>query len=266
MLFRDGFTATGVVHIERSRIDGELSLDGARLAPTGVALALLGSEVGELNLGLAEPGDALVDLRHSHCAVLRDHPRTWPTRVALDGFTYDAFARPRSDDRPVSDVTARLEWLGRDIDGYRPQPYEQLAGLYRRLGDDDDARRVLLHKERRRRPTQSLGARLVGHGLDWLVGYGYRPWRAAVWLLVMLALGTATFARWPPDLDPSAAPRPFDPFVYTVDLLVPISAFGLREDFVAVGPTRWLAYALTAAGWLLVTALIAGISRALRRD
>ena len=45
-----------------------------------------------------------------------------------------------------------------------------------------------------------------------------------------------------------------------------VSAFGLRDAFAPVGSTRWLAYGLTAAGWLLATALVAGITRALRRD
>jgi hypothetical protein len=40
------------------------------------------------------------------------------------------------------DVHRRLAWLRRDPDGYLPQPYEQLAAVYRRTGHDWEARRV----------------------------------------------------------------------------------------------------------------------------
>jgi hypothetical protein len=178
----------------------------------------------------------------------------------LDGLVYDAID---TADRGL-DVTARLRWLAREAHGYRPQPYEQLAALYRRLGDDADARRVLLEKQRRRRRELRPPARILGQLLDWTVGYGYRPWRAGLWLVVMLAVGTAVFSNQRPV--PVTAGRHFDAVMYTFDLLLPISAFGLRDAFAPVGSTRWVAYGLTAAGWLLATALVAGIGRALRRD
>jgi hypothetical protein len=164
------------------------------------------------------------------------------------------------------DVAARLRWLAREAHGYRPQPYEQLAAFYRRLGDDADARRVLLTKQRRRRRELRPPARLLGRLLDWTVGYGYRPWRAALWLVVMLAVGTAVFSTQRPEPVAAGSARQFDAVMYTFDLLLPISAFGLRDAFAPVGSTRWLAYGLTAAGWLLATALVAGVTRALRRD
>jgi hypothetical protein len=295
LLCRRGFHAEGTVHLDRARVAGELSFAGAVLDAGAVALSLVGADTLQLDLRTARPVDGLVDLRHGHCAVLLDDPRTGPARQALDGFSYDALGRaggvaphpaasgeaPPGDAPPGTappgtappgtapsgaDLRARLDWLARDVDGYRPQPYEQLAGLYRRMGDDDDARRVLLARERRRRAARPLPGRILGHLLDALVGYGYRPWRAAAWLVAMLVVGTVTFALVPPVPDTGGTTRRLDPLVYTVDLLLPISAFGLRDDFVAVGGTRWLAYGLTAAGWLLVTALIAGVSRTVRRD
>jgi hypothetical protein len=251
MVCTAGFRAEGTVHLDRARVDGELSFAGAVLAADPVALSLVGADVRQLDLRTAEPVTGLVDLRHGHCGVLLDDPAAGPPRHALDGFGYDALGQG-------GELRARLRWLARDVDGYRPQPYEQLAGMYRRRGDDDDARRVLLARERRRRAGRPWPARLLGHVLDGLVGYGYRPWRAAGWLLLALAVGTVTFAAVPPVPDTVGTARRLDPLVYTVDLLLPISA--------PVGGTRWLAYGLTAAGALLVTALIAGISRTVRRD
>ena len=55
-------------------------------------------------------------------------------------------------------------------------------------------------------------------------------------------------------------------FAYTFDMLIPIGAFGLRSAYASTGPAQWLAYALIAAGWILATAVIAGITRTIRRD
>jgi hypothetical protein len=260
MLCGKGFRATGSVLMPRARVEGELSFEGGHLRGE-TALSLNNAVIDDLNLRTAEPASGQVDLRHARCAVLRDAPATWPAQIALDGLVYEAI-----DSSPAYlAVKDRLRWLTREPEGFRPQPYEQLAVLYRQLGSDSAARHVLLAKQRAQSRERRLHQRVVGRLLDWTVGYGYRPWRAATWLAVMLAIGTTAFTVRQPVPD-GAVTREFDPLIYTLDLLLPISAFGLREDFAPVGSTRWLAYGLTAAGWLLATALIAGVTRALRRD
>ena len=59
---------------------------------------------------------------------------------------------------------------------------------------------------------------------------------------------------------------PFSPLVYTVDLLLPIGGFGQRTAWYWTGPHQWLGYGLIAAGWLLTTSLLAGMSRSLNRQ
>lgn len=263
MLCQDGFSAEGTIRLPHVRIDGEASFAGAILSARQVALVLTGAEVRELDLRTSGPITGLVDLRHSHCAVLRDRPDAGPVQLALDGFAYDALGN--DGDSRTDGVDARLGWLRRDAHGYRPQPYEQLAGLYRRLGNDRDARRVLLAKERRRRRSLRWPGRMLGWLLDWTVGYGYRPGRAAAWLAALLAVGTVAFSvRAPQPVGDS--PPLLDPVVYTLDLLLPVSVFGVREEFLPDGSTRWLAYGLSAAGWLLATALVAGAARVFKRD
>jgi hypothetical protein len=160
----------------------------------------------------------------------------------------------------------RLAWLNRDLNAYRPQPYEQLAGFYRRIGHDDDARRVLLAKQRTRSSALRPYARAWGYLLDWTVGYGYRPWLAGFWLLVLPCLGTTIFAADHPQPVSSGHGPHFNPLIYTFDLLIPISPFGMRDAFAPAGSSQWLAYTLIVTGWILVTAVIAGIARVLRRD
>jgi hypothetical protein len=68
-----------------------------------------------------------------------------------------------------------------------------------------------------------------------------------------------------------ASPRPaqssarleFNPFFYTLDLLLPVISYGQQSAFAPTGIYQWLSYALITAGWILATTIITGISRAL---
>jgi hypothetical protein len=113
-------------------------------------------------------------------------------------------------------------------------------------------------------------APLVRPAWSWLqevtVGFGYRPLRATAWLALFLALGTLVFGLHHPPALPGTAHPAFNPFVYTVDLLVPLVGLGLRNSYDPQGPQRWLAYLLIAVGWVFVTTIAAGVLRVLRRQ
>nr|WP_189182918.1 oxidoreductase [Microbispora rosea] len=251
-----GFTAHGTVRLRGARVGGVLSFHGAVLRAEGRALHLSHMQADELIL-LPDSIEGEVNLAYSRLGVLFDRPESYPGDVRLDGLTYESLRGPAT-------LADRLTWLRRDPGGYRPQPYEQLAAYYRRIGHEPDARRVLLARQRARRRTLRLPGRLWGRLLDGLVGYGYRPWLAGLWAGLLLATGTAVFTRWPPHQIGLDESRHFNAFVYTLDLLVPVSVFEQRGAWEPVGWTQWLANGLIAAGWVLATALIAGASRLLR--
>ncbi|MBG0817116.1 pentapeptide repeat-containing protein [Planomonospora sp. ID82291] len=254
--FSAGFRATGTVRLRGARINGVLSFDGAALRAPDRSLHLSHLQVDELILTPSE-AEGEVNLGYSRIGVLLDRPGAYPGRVQLNGLTYEAL-------RGAWTVAERLSWAGRDPDGYRPQPYEQLAAWYRRIGHEPDARRVLLAKQREHRGTLRSTGRFWGRLLDVAVGYGYRPWLAGLWAAVLLVAGTAVFSAVPPvKIDPEHV-RHFNAFVYTLDLLVPVSVFEQRGAWEPVGWTRWLAWTLVASGWVLATALIAGAARVLR--
>jgi hypothetical protein len=98
---------------------------------------------------------------------------------------------------------------------------------------------------------------------DWLVGYGYRPARAALWLLALIAFGFTMFSLYPPVDRPGGTA--FNPLVYTLDLVFPIVDFGQERAFGIAGLAQWLAYALTAMGWVLFTAVAAAVARTFNR-
>ncbi|MBC6459890.1 hypothetical protein [Actinomadura sp. HBU206391] len=255
-----GFQAEGAVRLRRAQIGGPLHLRHGRLSnPGGDALDCRQVQARELVMQTAAPIDGMVDLRHARFEVVRDDPATWPAQLRLDGLGYDAL-----DPRLTADQ--RLAWLRRSPEAYLPQVYEQLAGTYRRLGDETDARTVLLAKQRRRWQSLTWYARIWGRLQDLTVGYGYRPLRAGGWLVALTILGTVTFGVDHPPAVRGGDPPAFNPLVYTLDLLLPIIDFGQERSYQPQHRQRWLAYALIAVGWLLATTIAAGVTRALRRE
>lgn len=251
-----GFSAKGTIRLRGARIDGVLSFDRARLHAPGRVLHLSHMQVEELILR-PESISGEVNLGYSRIGVLLDDPAGWPEVIRLDGATYESL-------RGHIGPARRLSWLRRDSGGYRPQPYEQLAGWYQRIGDDHGSRRVLLEKQRARRATLRLPGKIWGLLLDGLVGYGYRPWLAAIWAGLLHVSGTVVFSMYPPARVKLDEERTFNAFIYTLDLLVPVSLFEQRGAWEPQGWTLVLANALIVAGWVLATALIAGATRVLR--
>ena len=279
----DGFTSHAAIRLDRSEIGGVLSLTGATLHGSGgaltresraaadvasggfdeqiwgsgVSLSVRNLSVRELALlPLRRPG-GLIDLRHARVGMLRDDPRTWPPGLRLDGLSYESLAADEA-------CSTRLAWLRLEHD-FRPQPYAQLARYYRDGGRDDEARTVLLAGERRRRGRLSHPGRWWGWLQDATVGYGYRPMRAAGWLVLLFVVGTVVFSLNPPRaVEPGKAPVLLEP-VYTLDVILPAVDLGQQSAYRPAGATVWLAYALQAAGLVLTSTVAAAATRQLRR-
>jgi hypothetical protein len=254
-----GFTADGELTLIGASIGRHLYLNDATLrAPRGRALAAWQLEVRELYLRPRQKPEGIIDLRHARIGVLRDAKETW-SRRRQDGLACEALD-------PTLPAVERLAWLTDDGDGYVPQPYEQLAATYRRLGQDADARTVLLAKQRKRRATLTLYARVWGLLQDVTVGYGYRPARAALWLAALVVAGAVVFSlNAPPRAQPGQGPA-FNAVIYSLDLLFPLIDFGQEKAFQPVAAGQWVAYGLVMAGWVLATTIATGITRALSRQ
>ncbi|MGW2477468.1 oxidoreductase [Streptomyces sp. NPDC001665] len=267
--FSGGFTADGTVRLRGARVSDHLTFEGAFLnaPPGGDGRALVGllMQVSDFDITLARRPHGTMDLRAAQVASLHDNEHSWPDVVELDGLVYGSVRAVEAGGRRES-VADRVAWIRRGP-GYSPQPYEQLASWYRSAGHDDDARRVLLAKQRHRRRTLSPAARAWGYLLDASIGYGYRPWLAGVWLLALTLLGTLSFATRPPIPAKPGEGAPFQPLVYTLDLLIPIGGLGQRTAWYwPDGGLQWLAYLLIALGWVLTTAVIAGVTRTLQKN
>ncbi|WP_019632160.1 pentapeptide repeat-containing protein [Actinomadura atramentaria] len=257
--FSGGFTALGTVRIRNARFTGIVSFSRAVLDsgdPARMALHASHMTADELMLWPERRIEGRVSLSYSRISLIMDHPSVWPDELYLNGLTYETLRGGEFKDR--------LSWVSRDPE-FHLQPYEQLATWYHGVGHDDLARRVQLAKLRARRRSLNPVGKGWNHLLDWTVGYGYRPWLAFAWFGVLLAVGTLVFSLDRPGniKPPDELPR-FHALIYSLDLLIPIDTFGQQQSYDPSGWSRWVAYGLVSAGWVLATALIAGVTRVLR--
>lgn len=258
-LFCRNAVITGEVRLGGAQIRGHVDLDRARLAnPAHTALNAVAMQAGEFTLRPADSIRGTVDLSHARVGVLRDDPSCWPEEVNLDGLTYSAL-------EPQLPAQQRLRWLAQDGNSHKLQPYEQLAAHYNGLGQPAEAARVLYARERLQRRNLSPISRTWSYLQDITVAYGYQPWRALLWLALLLAAGSVIFTLDPPPpLQASAAPH-FNAVIYTLDLLLPVIDLGQKHAFNPAGAEQWFAYLLTGAGWVLATTVAAGAARILSR-
>lgn len=222
VLFRD-CNFDGVVKLIQADIHGDVGLVGSEFTgsaargPDAAGAQISGTLDWYPKYSAPALGHTVLRLTDTKAAGLRDIGATWPSDgyLIVSGFTYSTV---RSDRGAPAD---RLEWLSRQPAQFRyePQPFTQLAKVYRERGLEDDSITVLVARERARwranpsvPPTQPDGGvrrvfrrvlntlqyslyPLWSAVLDATIGYGHRPSRAVWWLLLLIFVGWQTFAR-----------------------------------------------------------------------
>ncbi|OEV11096.1 hypothetical protein AN218_14540 [Streptomyces nanshensis] len=102
---------------------------------------------------------------------------------------------------------------------------------------------------------------------DVVVGFGYVPSRALIWLSALLFTATAYFQASGPlaAIKPDEAPT-WDPFLYSLDVLIPFISLGHDTVWDPTGRDKAVFILLMVAGWVLTTTVIAGLGRVLQRQ
>ncbi|MFE9997168.1 membrane-associated oxidoreductase [Streptomyces avermitilis] len=256
----EGFVAHGRLSMSSITVRSQLCFkNGSIDVPAGQpALVSRRSTASDLDLSFSGPVHGTVDLSHTRLTLLTGAPGEWPLALRMEGVVYDSLL-------PQLPAAERLPLLARDPEGFTPQPYEQLAAVYRLHGRDAEARTVLLAKQRRLRATLPWPGRVWGGLQDLTVGYGYRPMRAVWWLLAIMLSGTLLFTAWPPQAVEPGKPPHFQAAIYTFDLLLPLVDFGQEQAFSPRGGFQWAAVLFICLGWLLATTAATGANRMLRR-
>jgi hypothetical protein len=212
-----GLDCRGDVSLRRAVVAGEIALTGARLGadvdlrggsfeqPGGDAITLRRTTIaGALILRDGARVTGALSLNGATVGTLVDDPASWPGPgdLLLNHCRYGGFLAS-----PI-DAETRLDWLSRQDssrwgEDFWPQPYEQLSHVLGAMGHDEDARRVLIAKERLQRAARrSRAGNAFLRWFLWLrdilvgitVGYGRQPFYAFGWLLLFWAVGAAMFA------------------------------------------------------------------------
>ncbi|MGH3758705.1 hypothetical protein [Actinophytocola sp.] len=272
------FSAHGEIRIRRAEVGRQTNFQGAEVGSNldGTAINAFGLITQELRLDVAVAPRGKVNLRHARCASLLDNDTFWDAtgHIELDDFRYDALAVPiELDDDPQ--IVRRLRLLRKAMGGsYRPGPYDQFAAMLRASGNEEHASTVLIAKQRWRYHSLAEGYRVLGPAVrtwSWLqryvVGYGYKPMRALLSLALLLVLGAIWFATQPaPTVVNADDHLAWNPYLFTIDQLVPIVDFGFKNRWQVHGASQWVTAGLIASGWILATTVAAGLARMLRRS
>lgn len=278
-----GFTASGPVRLLRARFRGDLYVGGSNaqgVEPLRLVLERARID-GTLLLRAGWPARGEMNLAHARVGILADEPDAWPEqgRLCLDGLVCDALG---AEDRTPRDARRRLAWLRRQRE-FQPQPYEQLAQVLAAMGQVEQAKRVLIGMARDRHGQERpRSIRAVGSALRWLwrwvrwavLGYGYRPWRAMGWPVVLWAAGWAVFwqAQLREQMEQVGAPgngmRTMVAPAYSLDVMLLIIELHQEAYWLPRSGTwqRWYFWIHKPMGWVLVTFLFAGVAGLVRPE
>jgi sRNA-binding regulator protein Hfq len=319
VFLRNGFKAEGGVDFRTAKIDGNLECNSGQFvgndnvpALNADAAEVKGSvflrngfkaEGGVIFFGayvgrafqwfeVKSPEKAILDLRLIKIGTLLNRD-SWPIQgnLRVDGSIYDQI-----DDSAPPSALVQLGWLGQQPrDRFRSQPFEQLFGVLRKMGLEEDARIVMIAKNQEH-------ARYVQWRPEWLwygffgqlIGYGYSPWRAFGISLIVILIGWAVFRRGyyrglitprggteytmeNGEAEPVSKDIPkFNAFVYSLETFVPLVKFGIadcwepngkRDAFfveksflMTGGCLRGYMWFHMIAGWVLTALWVGGIT------
>ena len=293
IFLHENFAATGsgdrgALSLAGARVGGQLVLaDATVTSADGPAISTDGLTVGQdlylMRVTLTGGGEqAVLDLQKTQVArtfayrpAKVTNTSTASHQVNVDGLTYGAL--------PAGLTPA--EWLRVIRSGtpaYAAQPYQYLAAGLSAAGDDSEARDVLIAQRQDqldRRALTGTGPRAWARFTGLVLGYGYRPSRALVFLLgvlvisVLLAIllgghgalaqtnpaGTAVLATPCTTVQRMAVGLNLgEPFV-SADAHCETTA-SAAGDWLTV--SRWL---LQVTAWALATLFVAGFTSAVRK-
>ena len=298
-----GFSATasgdrGAVRLTGARIGGSLVCDGATLRnDSGPALLAYGVQIdqdiyltkeftatgGEFTSTSGGRG-VVVNLRATRVGGALDfapkrleHSSDPQQRLAVDGLTYTGVPKTESG----------WNWqklLRYATPKYAAQPYQQLAAGYRARGEDRQARHTLMAQrdDQLARTDPGWWERLWGKITKITLGYGYQPWRALLFLAVVLAVSCVlavwlgahgALAQTSKTASPGRSCTVVQQVSVGLDLNLPVGTSVARADCdLTTDPASATATWLTIAGWVLrvlawvfAALFIAGFTSAVRK-
>src|SRR5260370_25289287 len=122
MFCREGFSASGEVIRQGAHITGILDCTGGQFSNSGgSALNLERATVSGALLMESAVLQGILDLTAAKTSSYHDDTASWPEKIRLNGFVYDAIEGASAKER-----LEKSEWQRRNKSGYSPQIYERL--------------------------------------------------------------------------------------------------------------------------------------------
>ena len=278
------FRAEGRVDLTGATIQGNLECNGGQFASKGETPALNADSAkfqqsvffrggtvaeGKVCFAFAEvardfqwtdlksPEKAILDLRFTKVGRLLNHQNSWPNKgnLFVGGFVYNEI-----DDRASPNADVQLGWLHLQLqEPFLSQPYEQLAAVLRQRGLKEEARKVMIEKNKDYATHLHWRSAWLWYGLfGKIIGYGYSPWRAFWISLIVIGIGWLVFQRGYDSklvtptgdkayvvekdgtrrLSKNGTPQvsedypKFNAFVYSVETFVPLLKLGIGERWI----------------------------------
>lgn len=290
------FTGSGIggaVCLLGAHIDGQLDCSGAELRnDSGPALDAQGMQVGQhvfLRFGFTATGGGEGVTLNLKAVQVRGqfqfqfapprlkHKDDPHHRLEVDGLTYDGVPKRISAE----------DWLRLLREGtpeYAAQPYQQLAAAYQALGDDRQARQILIAQrdDQLARGLTGWAERRWGQITKVTLGYGYQPWRALWFLAAVVALSCllavilgshGALTQTSKTTTPGRSCTVVQQVSVGLDLNLPVGTSVAREDCdlttdSASVTAAWLSvsgWILQLLAWVFAALFIAGFTSAVRK-
>ena len=314
VLLQEGFIANGAVRLVGATVGGRLScISGKFINENGDAINADGANINgsvffrecalvkgkavfiDSTIGgsfewhhMESTEKAILDLRSANIDTIMDDKEGWPSKgnLHLDGFNYNKFA----EEAPIT-AKDRIDWLNCQNDKhFRPQPYKQLAEVYQRSGYEENAKKVLIEKNR----THIRSGDLEWYDRFWLrflgftIGFGYRPRNTFAICVFIILLGAGIFelgrfcdCMVPPGNNSAVISEYFpsmNAIAYSLDTFIPLINLGQVENWIPNYTLSekcflwekgyllcWWFWIETILGWIFTTLLIVGLSGLIKK-
>ncbi|NVJ91409.1 MAG: hypothetical protein HWE34_07110 [Methylocystaceae bacterium] len=291
VFMQKGFNAFSDIDFSSARIDGNLTIFQAHI--NGDFLASNLKVENSIIFAQNTFGEmSYVDLRHAQTDVLEDDLASWQNLevMNINGFQYNRLDRENRE-------KTLLQWLKLLPKGqYSPQPYEQLAQVLKNDGFLDQAKSLLIEKEKHLFKIGELGT--MQRIWMWISGlimaYGYRPIQVMPYIIFILILGENVFhqgynhgyivpsnARVAIEMAKNSknlkqvmpSYTKFIPFIYSVDSFIPFVDLDQEKNWMPHGQKTGFGSLIRAyrwfhilCGWVLSSLLVTALAGLVKKD
>jgi predicted RNA-binding protein with PUA-like domain len=216
----------GPVDFRQADITGEFGAYEAQFKNKDLGACFTAMKVGGQVSFYKTVFEGPVDFRYAEFAMLDLSDASWPkvaARFHMQGMSYKYIqagsGAPTENESESHKALLKLA----DRSAYTADVYSNLEEFFLRQGYRGDAVTAFIAGKRRERKENLYGLGWLGsYLLDWLVGYGRRPWQAGIPCAVLVALGCVLFS--PKKMEPQKpedTPRVYSRLWYSLGLFLP---------------------------------------------